>query len=512
MTRSDRIALIISLLAVLAAALVHQRIFEGLAHIEDEMAYVWQAQTIARGDLWLPSPPQPKSFLVPFIIDYMGIRFGKYPLGWPAMLAIGEFLGLRYLVNPLLAGLGVWLIYRLSKRLMGETVGLLAAGLTVTSPFFLMNSGSLLSHPFGLVLSVAFALAWLEAFCTPGSQANGLQMRWLATLTAALSLGLLVLSRPLTAICIGLPFGLHGLYLLFKGDWETRRRLVVLGLVSVGLGLLHFLWQYAVTGDPALNPYTLWWAYDKVGFGPGYGHSQGGHTLYQAWVNTRFSLTVGWSDLFGWLKLSWIFLPFGVWAMLRQRNGQALLVVSVIPCLVIIYMAYWIGSHLFGPRYYYEGLYALAMTSAAGIAWLAGWPTCPHQPFPNYTGWRRWRALGVTAVVLLLVASNLFFYTPIRLNGMFGLYGVERAHMAPFQTPEMQKLAPALVIVHVKNDWIEYGTLLELQDPYLDTPFIFVISRGTEQNQAVARAFPGRHVYHYYPLDDPYTLLDEPKQ
>ena len=142
MTRSDRIALLLSLLAVIAAYWVNDRIFERMAHIEDEMAYVWQAQAIACGHLTLASPPVPKSFLIPFVIDYEGQRFGKYPLGWPATLALGEFLGIRHLVNPLLAGFGVWLTYLLGKRLFGQTVGLLAALLTLTSPFFLMNSGT----------------------------------------------------------------------------------------------------------------------------------------------------------------------------------------------------------------------------------------------------------------------------------------------------------------------------------------------------------------------------------
>ena len=77
---------------------------------------------------------------------------------------------------------------------------------------------------------------------------------------------------------------------------------------------LHFLWQFAVTGDPTLNPYTLWWPYDKIGFGPGVGVLPQGHTLRIAWINTRFSLWVGSRDLFGWARYSWIFLPFGLWA------------------------------------------------------------------------------------------------------------------------------------------------------------------------------------------------------
>ena len=66
MTRADRIALLISLLGILAGYIVSDRVFERMAHLEDEMAYVWEAQAIAGGHLKLPSPPEPKSFLIPF--------------------------------------------------------------------------------------------------------------------------------------------------------------------------------------------------------------------------------------------------------------------------------------------------------------------------------------------------------------------------------------------------------------------------------------------------------------
>jgi len=310
---------------------------------------------------------------------------------------------------------------------------------------------------------------------------------------------------------VAVPFGLHGLYLLLRGDPATRRRLIALGAIVLGMSSLYFLWQYAVTGDPLLNPYTLWWSYDKIGFGPGYGHTPQGHTLRQAWINTRFSAYVGRYDLFGWPNFSWIFLPFGLIAVLRDRNWRALLPVSVFPSMFVFYLAYWIGSSLYGPRYYYEALYSLTLLSGAGIALLAGWPTRPEAPFPNYRGWRRVQPLVVTAFVALLLATNLLFYTPVRLASMVGLYGVQRSHLEPFLTPEAQKLAPALIIVHTKSMWIEYGTLLELQDPFLNTPFIFVISRGAIADAQIASHFPKRFIYHYYPADDPFTFYKAPR-
>ena len=510
---ADLLALLLSLAGFLASALATQRVFEGVPHIEDEVAYVWQAKALTRWHLTVPSPPHTRSYLVPFVVDYHGLRFGKYPPGWPVMLSLGIRLGLRTWVNPLLAGLGVWLTYRLGRRIFSQLVGLLAAGLTVTSPFFLMNSGSLLSHPFGLVLCATLALGWLEAFWETPAEKQGAdhparsRKRWLSMLLAALALDVLVLTRPMTALAAAIPFAVHGLYLLLRGDWATRLRLLVFGMLAILSVGIYLLWQYSVTGDPLRNPYTLWWPYDKVGFGPGHGHSPEGHTLSQAWVNTRQSLTAGEYDLFGWWGLSWIFLPFGLWA--SRRNRQGLLVGSLIVSMVVVYMTYWIGAILFGPRYYYEGLFSLTLFSAAGIAWLAGWPTRLGEPLRRYTGWRKLRPLLVTLVLGVLVGINLTLYVPNRLGSMVGLYGIEYADQAPFLAPAAQSLTPALVIVHTAR-WMEYGALLDLEDPSLTTPFIFAWSITPYTDARLAKDFPARAVYHYYP-GQPFHLYTQPQ-
>ena len=494
MSRSDWIALLLSILAALAAFLVADRTFERIPHLEDEIAYIWQARTIAGGHLTIESPPEPTKFLVPFVVDYEGRRFGKYPLGWPALLGVGVKLGARALVNPLLAAFGVWLTYRLGSKLMGETVGLLAALLTVTSPFFLLNAGSLLAHPFGLVLSTTFVLTWWGAFGDPDYSGD-----WLPALMSGLVLGVLVLTRPFTAIGVAIPFGVYGIYLLIRGSWDVRRRLLALGGIALSLASLHFLWQFAVTGDPTLNPYTLWWPYDKIGFGPGVGVLPQGHTLRIAWINTRFSLWVGSRDLFGWARYSWIFLPFGLWA--ARRNGKMLLTGSVILSLLTLHLAYWIGAWLFGPRYQFEGLYSLTLLSAAGIAYLAAWPTKLGEDWHTFTGWKKARPLGVTAILALLLSVNLVFYLPARLNSMFGLYRIERSKLAPFETSESQNLSPAVVIVH-PDHWTDYGVFIELEDPFLRTPFIFTFGDKPGLEETLREEFPERRLLHYYP-DEP---------
>ena len=496
MNRNDRIAFVLSIFAVIITAWISVNIFEGLPHLEDEYAYVWQAQAIAQGEFSLPSPPEPDHFFVPFVVDYNGQRFGKYPLGWPVVLSFGERLGMRTLINPLLAGLAVWLTYWLGKKTVGEITGLLAAGLMVTSPIFLMYSGMLLSHPWGLALSAAFALSWLEAV-DEQSDLPG----WLPSLGAGFTLGVMALSRPLTSLGVAIPFGIHGVILLWRGSPVIRRRVVVVGIIALSIGSVHFLWQYALTGNALLNPYALWWDYDKIGFGPGHGVLEGGHTLKQAIFNTRRSLSEGTGDLFGWGRYAWIFLPFGAWVL--RSNKKAWLLMGVPLSLIIVYLAYWIS----GPRYFYEDLYGLTLFSAAGMAWLAGWTK--HGKQSTYR-WGKIRSLSTITILAFLVVGNMFFHAPKRLMDTHDFYEVDASVLDLFLTPEAQELTPALVLVHSEK-WRDYAVLLDLADPYLETPFIFAwadLEGDTGEN--LSEAFPARTLYHYYP-DAPGKFYTSPR-
>ena len=488
----DFFALAISIAAVFAAYLVADRIYERVPHFEDEIAYVWEAKAMAAGTVTVPTPPLSSKFLIPFVVDYEGARFGKYPLGWPALLSLGIRLDLRAWVNPLLGGLAVWLTYVLGKRLLGNPAGVLAALLTASSPFFLMISGSLLSHSMGLVLALAFVLAWWDVVRPPeGRRLPG----WIPALTAGGTIGMLAVTRPFTAAGVALPFVVHAIVLFVRGPAEIRRRTAGVLIVGALVGSLHLLWQAAATGDPFFNLYELWWSYDRVGFGPGYGVTEQGHNLNLARINTVYSIRVGLHDLFGWVGYSWILLPFGVWA--ARKDGRTLMTGSVVFVLLGLYGAYWVGSWTFGPRYQYEGLFSLTILSAAGLCWLAGWPHRPGEAYISRTGSGRLRPLFVTAVFAGLLAVNLAMYLPVRLDAMRNLYGISRAALEPFERAEAT-LAPAVIIVH-SSHWTGYGALLDLEDPSLTTPFIFTWGVRSGIYETLAEHFPERAVYHYYP-------------
>jgi hypothetical protein len=492
----DVVTLLLVLTSVLLSARVADQIYERLPHVEDEFANLWQAEVMADGRINLPTPASPRSFLVPFVVDYQGSRFAKYTPGWPATLAIGARFNMAWMVNPLLAGIAVWLTYRLGGRLAGMVVGMLAAALMTVSPMFLMLSGSLMSHNLSLVLTLCFTLAWLDLFFPQREvEARGVLPDWLLVGVCASSMGLLILTRPLTAVGVALPFVLHGLVRFWRGSRQDRRRLLYIALAALALALILLLWQAALTGDPFLNLYTLWWDYDRVGFGPGIGRKASGHSLRQARINTRFSLQAGQHDVFGWPFLSWLFLPFGLLALRRSREGW--LIAGVIPSLVAVYGAYWIGSWLYGPRYYYEGLPALAVISAWGAAWLGGW-------LSNVRKFARLRRYGVGMLLLILLVLSATIYDPIRVGSMHKLYGISRDLQRPVVEAQLDR---ALILVH-SSRWMSYGAVLTLAPPFSETEILVAWSRGATIDREVIDEYSLRPVYHFYPgtAEELYTI------
>jgi hypothetical protein len=268
----------------------------------------------------------------------------------------------------------------------------------------------------------------------------------------------------------------------------------LVGITALIFAGFYFVWQYAVTGNILTNPYTLWWPYDKYGFGEGYGLAEGGHSLLQGWRNTKFSLIAISSDLFGWIRSSWIFLPFGLWA--ARKKPLMYYSVGVTGLLIMIYLGYWVSSWLLGSRYYFEALPGLALLSAAGIFWLCGGNMEPEHGNPLL---HKVRSVGITALVSLLVIGNLCFYLPARLGSLQGLYGIERADIEVFESPELEEYLPALVIVDAE-EWMPYGSTLVLESSTLDSPLIFAWSIGPKTDQKLKDHYQDeRNILYYYP-------------
>lgn len=311
-TQSNGPVLLAIFFTFFMSVLVSRTVFERLPHLEDEVAYLFQARIFARGEVVVQSPDPRNAFWQPFVVDYSdtGARFGKYTPGWPAMLSIGVSMGQAWLVNALLSALTVALVYRLGSEVYNRDVGRFAALLTAFSPAALLLNASLMGHTAALFYATLFMYSYWRI------EKRRYARRW--GIVAGLALGMMAMTRPLTSIAIAMPFIAWSAVRLLsalssslrrKSDDALLRRvrravlpvltpLLLLSVMALSLALTIPAFNAAATGDPTQNLYELVWSYDKMGFGECCGRS--GHTLERAFRHTRFDLSLTAADLFGW--------------------------------------------------------------------------------------------------------------------------------------------------------------------------------------------------------------------
>ncbi|MBI2863852.1 MAG: glycosyltransferase family 39 protein, partial [Chloroflexi bacterium] len=471
----------------LGSAHVSQAVFYGLPHVEDEHAFLFQAKVLASGRLFVQSPPDPKFFPTQFVIDKEGKRFGKYPPGYPLVLSLGVLAGQPRLETPLLGAPGLFVVFLIGRELYGSLVGLLAAGLGAVSPFFFMQSGSYMSHAATLLFVALFVL-----FFVKGRRSTNPVFAVLA----GASLGMGFITRQLTAAGIAVPFVLYALVDLRRG-W---RSVIKYGLMSLAFAVFAgFLLYYnrVLTGNPFLNPYELWWPFDKVGFGPKEG---GGHTLAAGWVEAQINFNLLSDYLFGWparLSLAFVVVPF----LALSRKLWDWLLLGSAACLMIAYMAYWTSGEMYGPRYNYEALPMLLLLTARGVVevW-RGLSWALRRLADRVAPRRRGGTEGVGrviagAVVALALAALIFRgigeYLPKEMAHFTGWYGITSA---PVDAVRRAGIHNALVFVNGARSWTEFATLDAGNSPDYNSNVVFAADLGPE-NGKLMLLYPDRQYY-----------------
>jgi 4-amino-4-deoxy-L-arabinose transferase-like glycosyltransferase len=487
---------LICLVAFCLAALISQAIFERIPHVEDEAAYLFQAQVFAQGKLSVPTPPYPVSYWSPFVVDYQGRRFGKYPPGYPLLLSLGVRVGAPWVVNALLGVLALGVIAQLGREIYSPTAGLLAAALGLTSPVFLTESASLLSHPTSLFFTALFLWAFARMIRLSHTPNSARCPAWRFAVIAGLALGYLVLTRPYDAIGVGFPFALYGLVRGLHDDRTLRHQGMIIAAVALLVAMILPIYWYRLTGDAALNPYRLVWPYDHTGFGPDVGLE--GHTpaygLFLARANLE-ALSTGFLGWPGYLNISFLFLPF----LFRPRDTWNYLLLAGFASLVGLHVTYWYyGGHDAGfPRYYYAALPMLLLLTARGIEVLS----LALKRLPALVGTRdatslprkdrRWPALLYLALVALVLYNGLVFLPP-RLGAFRGKSGITAA---PLQVVQNAGLTNAIVFVDGVGLWFDFAVFFAANSPTLDTDVVYAIYHNDALARQVRALYPDRACY-----------------
>lgn len=477
---------LICLAAFVATALISAQVFEHVPRSEDEAAYLFQAKVFAQNRLTVPTPAMASLFWSPFVVDYQGQRFGKYPPGWPLLLSLGVRVGAPWLINALLGSLTLALTAWLGRRIYSPQAGLWAAGLGLLAPGFLVLSSSLLSHTASLFWTTLALAALFKLTDTSQTSGRGYSFRH-AALTG-LALGAAFATRPFAAAGVGLAVGLFLLFLSLRGEigWPVWFWLILGGLVTGGL--LPLFW-WAVTGDPGFNAYVLVWPYDRIGFGPDIGPY--GYGLAIVIFNTYLKLSALATSLFGWpgwTNLLFVPVPF----LLRRAGRWGWLLLGTLGGLVFIHLFYWAFGGVDGgfPRYYYDSLPALLLLTAWGIQ-LAGKGLNRWQfTLPQFSPKKLSLGYLPPVLVILFTVYNLGWSLPAHLAAQKGKYGITAAPLQAVNRANIKQ--PALIIVKEVESWRDFAAPFAANNPTLDGRIVFAIDGGPQQNPLLRALFPGR--------------------
>ena len=471
-----------------------------LPHVPDSVSYIFQAKLLASGRLAAPPPPVEEvfDFFFPPFIFLSGDKWASiYPFGHPLMLAIGARLGAIWLIPPLLGAASVALVFAIGRKIYSARVGLLAALLLATSPFFLMTASNFMAHNtavFYLLGSLLF-LAIID------------RRPFLFGLLAGLFFGLVFNTRPLTATALILPFSLYLLTLILPRGRRLMGVTQVSAFVVGGLLMLGAFWLYnlGTTGDAFTNGYQASTGQtsgpqDFVGFG-------GANSVNIGIQNEQTQMAYLLLVLNGWpryIGLMFVLLPF-IFAT-RHRWDWFLL-----GCAVMVMGVYilWRGNGVMhGPRYWYEAIPFLMLLAARGgdraaelLANAAGWF---HRALLGGEGRPLWAGILVTyGLMVALVGGSVYGWLLSNNDGWDATFVPDRASSLRgfnFVDDRLVRLVDeadldnALVLVEACPNWWCYGNVFWMNSPTLDGNIVF--ARDLEGRRAeLFQAYPDRKVY-----------------
>ncbi|MEN8181839.1 MAG: hypothetical protein ABFS46_04825 [Myxococcota bacterium] len=435
----------------LVALLIGQGAFGAFPHSADEYVYLYQARTLLEGRVANPPLPDPSLGFVHVVSNPTG-TYGKYPPGWPAILASGELLGVPFAINALLIMLTLWIAFRLCEAVTERRTALVGILLLGTSPFVLLSGASLYSHPLaGLLLLGLLACLWRYA--------QEHRVPWL--LAAAGCLGGIGLTRPFDAALVSLALSPLALEFLWRRRLQALGHGAAAGAVLAGVLGILLLYNQGTTGDP--------WTPGHYRYATGDAPSL---LAYRFFLPSLRRLRE--YSLFAFPVL---LFPLAVGVLWRQLPRR------VLATSLLVILAIWVGYVAYpvsppprlGPRYVYGAHLLLTLLLAAGLC------RAVQRPW-----------LG--ALVSIVVAGQLFVTGAIALELRHLLYQGTAVYRVADALEGVLGQRKALVVLAGPSGTIPPQDLVR-NDLDLEAPILFArqIERGARPWERTRAA--GRSVY-----------------
>jgi hypothetical protein len=367
----DRFAVVAALWVFIACGFLAWFVYQNHPHVPDEVVYLYHARYFAKGMMSMPLPPVPAAFQLD-LMTYEPTRwYSPVPPGWPAVLSIGVWLGVPWLVNPALNAIAVLLTYVLLRQIYNRRFARLAVLLLCCSPWFLFMGMNFMTHSLSLVctLAAAVAVARLRTNAT---------IAW--AIPGGVAIGIMAMIRPLEGLTVAVLLGLWGMG-AFPWSFKRVAATSALALVSIATGAITLPYNAYLAGDPKTFPLM---AYTDSVYGAGsnalgFGANRGlgwpgldpfpGHGLIDVLVNGNLNAYSVNIELLGWSIGSLLPLLLLLLPQRLQRADRWMLI--AIAAIVGVHSFYWFsGGPDFGARYWYLIIVPCIALAARGLLML----------------------------------------------------------------------------------------------------------------------------------------------
>ncbi|MCH2172512.1 glycosyltransferase family 39 protein [Myxococcota bacterium] len=451
---------------------------------DDESAYRFMGELLASGRLSVESPEHPEFFSRGFMIND-GRLYSQYFVGWPALLAVGEWFGAAAAMNAVCASLTAVAAFRVAQRLAGSAVARWVLLVYVTSPMSMIAAATDLSHT-----SCVMALAWMTWFSlrTGGGDARARDFAGVA-----IAFGLAFFIRPLAALGVGAPF-LVVVAARLLGPLGSRTNLLAFAAPALALAGMFFAVNHIQNGSWWTTSYQQMVSYSEESSYLYSGMSRGfmlagGDVPAPSWDwdralantgNGLFRLNIA---LFGWP----FFLLFAVLSIGMKESR--ILWASFGSFLLFHLFLDHAGIDSFGPVYFMELSWPVLILSGLGLAEAtrrlgSGFPDSVLSRLP-------------VGILMAFVAVSTVGYVPIRLGA---LEKISERTTSPRDT--VGALAVGRVVVFAQRPFVAScmgprGHVLwrPNNDPDLENDVLWVNHLDVQRDQALMKSFPGRTGY-----------------
>lgn len=414
--------------AVLTWHINHNYLF-GEPTLIDAMSQLVHARYLAAGRLAGPTDLV-QFWHAPQLLATPNGWVSQYPPGHAALLALGLRLGAVELVGPVLVGMTVLMTSLLAHRVLEPVSARIGTLLLAGSSFAAAQAAAYMNHSTAALFAVCALYAAVRARQDGGA---------LAAAATGLSLGLLLFTRPLTAVVVGV-VALLALTGALEGRREFRipaRPLLAAALGALPLLLLLLVYNQHFFGSPFRFGYTASLGPDG---GLGFGTDPWGnhYDLRAAAGYTSAELSA--------LNLFLLESPLPVVALaalylvLAPRLAAGVRLVATAALLPLLAHAfYWHHGLYMGPRMLAEYTPAWCLlVAAAAVGLVRGAPA-------------RLRALPAWSPRVFAAAAFFAAWLFAVVVGVPGRIATYRSPILP--VPQIARMLPEPGVVFVHGQW-----------------------------------------------------------